>query len=358
MPLTVIYNLVRGLPSGRARGMNLKFVAISLFFRVSLGSLRPRYLQSVSPGTIAQYKLWVAAKRKELAAQNPVMAKRLREDIEPIPGADGASILWMGDRERASKFVVFFHGGGYIAGATRGHFEWCWRCYVAGGPGEKGDVAVAVVQYTLCPQEIYPGQLRQVCAGLSMVLDRGISPSNIIFGGDSAGGNLTSQVIRHIVEPHPGIQPITLEEPIAGAFMVSPLVDGRVDSRSYQENATVDMISAALCLNTSVEMLQPKNLGMTMKEMRGLAFPMEGDYTWMMRINSVVKSLYITAGKQEVFADHIVQFAELVRRQCPELQIRFEMAQREAHDFIILEGILGEGFDATKRMQVWASEVL
>lgn len=78
----------------------------------------------------------------------------------------------------------------------------------------------------------------------------------------------------------------------------------------------------------------------------------------MTGIDSVVKSLYVTAGKQEVFFDQIVRFAELVRRQCVGLDLRFEIAQHEAHDYIILEGFFGEGFDATRRMQAWASETL
>lgn len=340
--------------------MKLKFVATGLFLRVALGSLRPRHLQSLIPGTIAGYKQWLAAKKKKLEeAESRDVARRLGEDIEPVLGTDDeASIAWIGDRGKASKFVLFLHGGGYVLGANPGHLELCWRCYVAGEPGDRNEVAVAVVQYTLCPEASYPDQLRQVCAALSMLLDRGIAPSNIIFGGDSAGGNLTVQLIRHLVEPHPGIPPIMLAEPVAGAFMVSPLVDTRTDLRSYVDNDPVDIISAMLCHNAAREFLRDRPGDMTLDEMHALALPLEGDSAWMARIDSAVGALYVTGGKQEVFADQIGQFAEIVRRQCPGLELRFEMAEHEAHDYILLEGMLGEGFEAMERMQAWASTVL
>lgn len=256
--------------------MKLKFVAVSLLLRLMLGCLKPRYLQNVESTTLGRYKRWVASKKKKLAVENPQMAARLNDDIEPIWGHD-ASLVWLGDRRKASKSVVFFHGGGYIAPITGGHLDWCWNSYVAGGPGDKDDVAVAIVQYTLCPQARYPVQLRQVCAGLAMVLEKGISPSNIIVGGDSAGGNLTGQVIRHLSEPHPGIQPIGLSEPIAGAFMVSPLVDGRPDTQSFRDNHSVDMIFSSLCVRSCDEMFHPRPGDMSIEEMRALELPMEGD---------------------------------------------------------------------------------
>lgn len=333
--------------------MNLKFVALSLFLRVVLFCTSPRYLQSVAPPTKTRYRRWLASKREAVTSQGEDILRRLKDDIEPIEGT-GASICWLGDRLKARKFVLFFHGGGYIAPATKGHFEWCWNSYIVGGPGEKEEAAVAVVQYTLCPPGRYPEQLTQCCAALDSLLRRGISPEDLLLGGDSAGGNLTIQVLRHLVEPHPEIQPIKMSGPVAGAFMVSPLVDSRVDARSFTDNNAVDMICRPLALQTTDNMFQQKPGNMDVFEMLALGLPMEGDPEWMKGIGSVVKSMYITVGKQESFFDDILAFTELLRRQCEVLDVKFEVAENEGHDYILLEGILGTGFDATRRMTNWA----
>ena len=337
--------------------MGLRFVALSLLLRLVLASTNPRYLQSIAPPTKARYVRWLATKQRAVASRGEAVLRKLREDVEPVAGTD-ASICWLGDRTKAAKFVLFFHGGGYIAPATKGHFEWAWNSYVDAGPGEKQEVAVAIVQYTLCPPGRYPLQLTQCCAALDMLLMRGIAPADLLFGGDSAGGNLTVQVLRHLVEPHPGIEPTYMPGPVAGVFMVSPLVDGRVDARSYDDNNAVDMICKPLALQTGDEMFQQKAGGMSVAEMRALALPMEGDAAWMKEANSVAKAMYITAGKQECFVDDILAFTELLRRECPGLDLHVEVAEHEAHDYILLEGILGTGFDATSRMKNWARQHL
>lgn len=337
--------------------MDLRFVALSLLLRLALVSTNPRYLQSIAPPTQTRYKRWLAAKREAVGSQGEDVLRCLKQDIEPIQGTE-ASICWLGDRSRARKFVLFFHGGGYIAPATKGHFEWCWNSYIIGGPGEKEDVAVAIVQYTLCPPGRYPEQLRQCCAALDLLLTRGVSPENLLFGGDSAGGNLTIQVVRHLVEPHPEIRPVKLPGPVAGAFLVSPLVDGRVDARAYDDNNAVDMICKPLALQTADEMFKPRSEDMSVSDMRALALPMEGSPEWMKGIDSVVKAMYVTVGKQECFVDDVLAFIELLRRQCEDLDLKFEVAENEAHDYILLEGILGVGFDATRRMTSWARDHL
>lgn len=310
-------------------------------------------MHAIMPTTIGNYTSWISQKQKE----QHVKARDLRSDIEPIPGTDG-SIMWVGDRDKATKFVIFYHGGGFLAPITYGHLEWCWQSYVVDGPGEKNDVAVAALQYTLCPVARYPEQLRQACGVLRFLLQRGIRPADIIIGGDSAGGTLIAEVLQHLIQPHPAIEPIQLREPFAAAFMVSPLLDGRVDSASYRDNEAVDMVSPELILTVSEEMFRSTS-SMSAKEMRAMAFSMEGDLAWTSQLESVTKSLYITAGRQEVFRDAIVAFAENVRQQCPGLDLTFEAAN-EVHDGILLEFMLNQRplNGATERMHTWASDKL
>ena len=110
--------------------------------RVLSDLLTPRDLQAIAPHDYEAYEKWL------------VSAGGRGADTEVLP--DGrSSLLWMGNRKRASKVVLFFHGGGYVAPLELGHLEACAKSFV------RADVAVAVLQYSLFPEACYPVQLLQ-----------------------------------------------------------------------------------------------------------------------------------------------------------------------------------------------------
>ncbi|KAG7289921.1 hypothetical protein NEMBOFW57_006298 [Staphylotrichum longicolle] len=170
---------------------------------------------------------------------------RLRYNVEQVSTDPVTSILWLGDRERASKFVLFFHGGGYMAPLQAGHLNWCWNAYIDNQ--DEHEVAVAVLRYDLAPGFKYPHQLCQAAAALNHLLRTGIAPQDLLFGGDSAGGNLAVQLLYHISYPMPDVEPVRLGgRKIAGVFAVSPWVSGNTDTRSFHDNDGVDMLSTAI----------------------------------------------------------------------------------------------------------------
>ena len=57
------------------------------------------------------------------------------------------------------------------------------------------------------PESPFPTQLRQANAALTHLLNRGIPPENIIVGGDSAGRNLSLQLVSHVLHPLPSLPP-------------------------------------------------------------------------------------------------------------------------------------------------------
>jgi acetyl esterase/lipase len=113
---------------------------------------------------------------------------------------------------------------------------------------EEADIAVAVMDYTLAPQGVYPAQLIEVALGVQYLFEKvKARPGNLLVGGDSAGGTLRAQLLTHLVRPHPKGVKIELEEPLVGAFLVSPWVGGCCDettevNRSWQENGKRDML--------------------------------------------------------------------------------------------------------------------
>lgn len=287
----------------------------------------------------------------------------LESRVVPLQLEPAASILWVGNPHRATKFVLFFHGGGYVASLSPGHLNWCWHAYIrrqvnGGTSGSLNDheVAVAILQYSLAPEAKYPTQLRQAVVALDHILGEGISPQDLIIGGDSAGGNLAIQLLHHLSDLEQRSQPLTDKAVrFAGFFFVSPWVSGHVDTASFRENGLVDMLSASI-----VSQSQTHALG-KIKEAdfkSHPALPLDGDLTWLGNIQHVSKSIYITCGHEEVFRDPVLSFSEAVRRMNPGMEVKLDIGPHEVHDCILLEGVHGVIGDATQKMRSWAASRL
>ncbi|KAH7234255.1 Alpha/Beta hydrolase protein [Fusarium solani] len=360
VPPKTIFGFLWGLPSSLHRGVPVKFFVTCTVLRALLGTLYPLQIQALFPSSVAAYSRWIGTKlAREKRAGRISSEKRLRNDIHALPGTS-ASILWIGDRKSARKFVLFFHGGGYTMPLTSGHLEWCWEAYITGGPGQDADVAVAVLQYTLVPHGRQPTQLHEAAVALSYLWQIGVRPGDLLIGGDSAGAHLTIQLLRHLIEPHPKVPPVNLEGHLAGVFLVSPLVSAKQSFRSFTENDCIDMLSPRASANVLAELLRGSPSGGSESDNINQVFatPLDVDMTWLSSLHAITKSIYLTAGEQEIFRDQIVAFAEAVRRRNSTLSILLDVPETEAHDFIVLEGQMERPGDATMRMQEWAREWL
>lgn len=290
-------------------------------------------------------------------------SEAMESRVVPLQVEPAASILWVGNPSRSTKFVLFFHGGGYVAPLNAGHLNWCWHAYIrrqenggTRGSLENHEVAVAILQYSLAPEAKYPTQLRQAIAALDHILGEGISPRDLIIGGDSAGGNLAVQLLHYLSNEKSAPQLLEIKAVrFAGFFLVSPWVSGYVDTVSFRENGLVDMLSASI-----VSQSQTYALG-DVKESEfneHSALPLEGDLTWMGNIKHVIESIYITCGHEEVFRDSVLSFHEAIRRRNPGLEVKLEVGSHEVHDCILLEGVHAAIGDVTRRMLSWAASRL
>lgn len=323
--------------------------------RVVMHTMVPRQIQYCSRSTNGAYRSWIKSRAKKAvkAGQSEAHA-RLQTDVEPLNVKGNSNLLWIGDRQRAKKVVLFFHGGGYYAPIQKGHLEWCWRAYVAPGLEPGGtETAVAVLEYTLTPTGRFPAQLQQAAAGLSQVLGAGFPPGDVIIGGDSAGGNLTAQVLCHLVRPIPGVPEVKISGPLGGAFLVSPWLTGRVDDASFVENDGADMINTDIAVKARDELLGQDASGVST-----VAFPLDAEDSYYKALATVVRDLFVTVGENEVFRDQVVAFVEKVRRLSQGLDVRFDLQAKMAHDFILLEGEAGRDGECILAMQGWVKDVI
>ncbi|KAH7475468.1 alpha/beta hydrolase [Fusarium oxysporum f. sp. albedinis] len=350
VPGTIVGILIRGMPLAIKYKVPLHLWFTCMVGRILLGNFTPRQVQFLSTPTIDVYTAWIKKQRDQ------GHHTRLNLDIEPLAGTD-ASIMWIGNRKKASKFVLFLHGGGYVAPPLPGHFTWCWEAYVNGGPGVDKEVAVAVLQYTLAPGGKYPDQLRQASAALNHLLQSGVNPRDLIVGGDSAGGNLTTQLAYHLLHPNPAAPEVKLHSPLAGMFFVSPWLSDRTDTTSFEEYGNVDMLFAGLLQRTSVHSFRSEDLEPKVNGAHP-ALAVDGDLSWLSDLPAITSALYVTAGRREVFCDAIVEFGKAAQEKCRSIPVQIEVGERECHDFILIENQAEVAGDATERMRKWASGIL
>lgn len=362
-PLFFLLSCTTALPRAWKRNIKLKQWITGALFRFILGSLKPQHIQALLPTTLEVYTDWIKAMQLRRASRD-FPQQRLEGRVVPLQVDPPASILWVGDRDRATKFVLFFHGGGYVAPLSPGHLNWCWHAYICkqekGGNNEglhDHEVAVAVLQYSLAPKAKYPTQLRQAVAALDHILGEGVAPRDLIIGGDSAGGNLAVQLLHHLSHSMgPVYQPPTDKTSrFAGFFLVSPWVSGHTDTVSFRENGSVDMLSASIVSQSQTHVLGDIKEGDFKAHP---AMPLDGDLNWLRSIERITESMYITCGHLEVFLDAVLSFGEAVRRMNTNMEVKLEVGPHEIHDCILLEGVHGVIGDATRRMQVWAASRL
>jgi len=143
-------------------------------------------------------------------------------DIEILPTLAGTvPAEWTKSKQGAQDGGVLFylHGGGFVIGSPRSH-----RLMVAHLARLSGVPALSV-DYRLAPEHPFPAALEDALEAYRWLLKSGVSPDKIVFGGDSAGGNLVLAALlalRDAGEPLP-----------AGAVCLSAVTDltGSVESQ-------------------------------------------------------------------------------------------------------------------------------
>ncbi|KAH0608080.1 uncharacterized protein H6S33_002132 [Morchella sextelata] len=170
------------------------------------------------------------------------------------------------------------------------------------------DVRVTNNKKDLAPESRYPTQLIQAISLFKHILGSGISPSQIILGGESAGGNLILGLLSHILHPNPEfpILPELLSQ-IGGAIIISPWVSFDTNSESMQGyNSEHDTIFPGIMDAWSSSYLGSQEARNAYSE------PIRAPEGWWSDLQGVVKRILITAGAEEVMLDDLVKFSQVL----------------------------------------------
>ena len=169
--------------------------------------------------SVEQMRLdWDAAFQADIA---PISHQRVS-----VRGVEGE---WIADSNAShDKAMLYFHGGGFRLGSVSSH-----RGLIARISEACGWRALAI-NYRLAPEHRFPAPIEDALAAYGWMLDQGSRPENIVFAGDSAGGNLVLTTML-------GLRQRGLPLPAAGVLM-SPWTDLAATGETYVSRADADPI--------------------------------------------------------------------------------------------------------------------
>ena len=134
--------------------------------------------------------------------------------------------------------------------------------------------------------------------------------------------------------------PITLDSPVKGCFLVSPLTSLNLTTRSFKDWFSVDMLSETIVSRYGEYLMHGSPWHRERFEGHGWGMALDVPETWWEGLD-VVDRVLVTAGWEEVFRDHVAQLANVLRRKTRVKQFELLMAMDEAHDAPLMS-FLGE----------------
>lgn len=187
--------LVAGVPTpvGRVRDLSVPGAD---------GPLRARlYIPPEAGGTDE----WDTPPVNDATIAQPAWGPAIAEPA--VAPADGPGPSAVAPADGPGPLLVFFHGGGFVAGDLDSHDEPCRLLCRHGG------TRVLSVEYRLAPEHPFPAAVLDAYAATSWALEHaaelGATPGRVAVGGDSAGANLAAVaclLARRHATPMPAAQ--------------------------------------------------------------------------------------------------------------------------------------------------------
>lgn len=180
--------------------------------------------------TVPQIREAIASMRQVNGPGLPVA--EVRELTVPGPAGPLVARLYHPDPDRTLPLLVFFFGGGFVAGDID----------VVDTPLRQlavlGEVAVLSVSYRLAPEDPYPAAVEDAIAAMRYAVvhaeDLGSRPDLVAVGGESSGGQLATAAALLLRGRVPA--PLAL-------VLIYPVLDADFTTASYRTYADGHMLT-------------------------------------------------------------------------------------------------------------------
>ncbi|MBR3772405.1 MAG: alpha/beta hydrolase [Clostridium sp.] len=212
--------------------------------------------------------------------------QQIRTTVKGVPVERLIPENWNG------KTIFNMHGGGYVFALMD-----CYRDASVLYSQVAGNAQVVNLDYRVAPTHMAPAALEDAVTVYQWLLEKGTKSEDIIFIGDSAGGNLvlvTGLYLRDHNIPLPG-----------GMIAISPWASMEPDLDSRKENADNDLLlgNDGMDSNEVYKITYHKNSDIW----DPYVSPAYGDYTGM-------PSLLIQVGSYEMLRDDSILTAEAAKK--------------------------------------------
>jgi monoterpene epsilon-lactone hydrolase len=214
--------------------------------------------------------------------------------------------------------VLYFHGGVYVISDA------FLAAGLASQVARRTDTKVISVDYRLAPEHPYPAAVDDALAAYEGLLDTGITPSDIAFAGESAGGGLA---VATLVNARDHGLPLP-----AAAYLMSPYVDLTLSGTTMDTKSDLDPLLGR-------ELLQPRVTDYTAGHDARLPLisPIFADL-------SGLPPLIIQAGSHEVLLDDAFGLARAAA--VADVQVTLDITPGVPHVFQAYTPILDEAGQA------------
>ncbi|CZR68092.1 uncharacterized protein PAC_17991 [Phialocephala subalpina] len=350
IPMAIV-SIIRTVLRARSRGLDIKVAIRNGIVKSFMANLLPQQLQSLLPSGYTVFERWIAEKQVSMKEKPESSTDILQDGV--------SKLFWVGCRGLGSNVVLFLHGGGYVLPLSKGHLEWAdYFRRVGALAGQQ--ICVALLDYSLCPEATYPKQMQQAVLALERLVSLGYSPSQIVIGGDSAGGHLSLSLLSHLMHQYPDdkFPALRLSTPLSGCFLVSPLLSLDLDTPSYRENQHADLLSIPVIQDWGEDLFKGSQFVNEKQNGKGWGMALSSDKVWWSRLGEIVKRVYLVSGGEELFRDHIIEFGERLK-VADGVDVSVHINMEEAHDGTFMDFEIGASPSrSTVRLGDWVVESL
>ncbi|MHA1883868.1 MAG: alpha/beta hydrolase [Promethearchaeota archaeon] len=250
---------------------------------------------------------------------------------EPV-SAGGVPAEWISVPESINnKVMLYFHGGGYVAGSINSHREYCVRL------ARASRTRVLIIDYRLAPEHPFPAALEDAIKAYQwLITSEGISPKHIVIAGESAGGGLTIATLLKLRDDK-------IELPTAG-ISLSPFMDMAVTGETVKSKVDVDPLTTQVMLELDAK------LYLGGEDARNpLASPLYADL-------KDLPPLYIQVGSAELLLDDSIRFVDAAK--AAGVDVKFEIWDDMIHMFQMFAAMAPEGQDGINKIGEFVLEYL
>ena len=259
--------------------------------------------------------------RKEFVITTKLIPQRSAGKFESVT-VDGIPALWViPDKITSSKVVLYFHGGGYSVCGPETHKNMCSIM------AKESGLKFLLIDYRLAPENPFPAAIEDALKAYSWLL-KTYDASQIIFGGDSAGGGLTVSTLLSLKDQGKKLP--------YKAFCLSPWLDLASTGPSYQTNRNSDAYIDYASIRRWSKFYAEESM-----HKHPLVSPLYGDLTGLPPMMVQVSSI-------EILMSDSVEFAKKAKEAGVDMDL--EIWEDMVHVWQMWTGILPEALQSIQML--------